>query len=154
MSIAVPKLPFNDHKHPPTRPEIDLQLGVLPAIELKRFEHKLELIEPQINWSMQWYENEAGWGYRASYRSRVVCVLHFYKGFFSVTLSVPIDETDDYLALKETTPLVRTAFEHFKLSAKMKWVTFNISRGADVDAVIAIANKKMADLRKKTRGAS
>jgi len=150
MSTLTPKLPFNEHKHPPTRPEIDQQLGMLPAIELKRFEHQLELIEENINWSLQWYENEAGWGNRASYHSRVVCVLHFYKGFFSVTLSVPAAESDDYLALKSTTPLVRTAFEHYKPSAKMKWVTFNISRREDVDAVIAIVRKKMDDLRKKT----
>jgi len=150
MSVLTPKLPFNEHKHPPTRPEIDQQLGMLPAIELKRFEHQLELIEEQINWSLQWYENEAGWGYRASYRSRVVCVLHFYKGFFSVTLSVPIAEADDYLALRSTTPLIRTAFEHYKTSDKMKWVTFNISRKEDVNAVIAIVRKKMTDLWKKT----
>lgn len=149
MNVPIARLPFNEYKHPPTRPDIDLQLGVLPSIELRRFEHQLELLEPQINWSMQWYENEAGWGHRASYKSRVVCVLHFYKGFFSVTLSVPSDEEEAYLSLRPTTPLIRTAFEHFKPSAKMKWVTFNVSRKADVSAVLAIVEKKLKDLRTK-----
>ena len=145
------KLPFNDLKHPPTRPEIDQLLGMLPAIELKRFEHQLELLEPRIGWAMHWYESEEGWGYRASYRSRVLCVLHFYKGYFSVTLSIPIAEEQDYLALRELTPHIRKAFEHFRMSEKMKWITMHISKKEDVDAVLAIVRRKMADLKRKTR---
>ncbi|PLX33631.1 MAG: hypothetical protein C0600_00100 [Ignavibacteria bacterium] len=150
MSEFTPKLPFNDAKHSPTRPEIDLLLGVVPSAELRHFEHQLELMEPLINWSMQWYENDEGWGYRASYRARVLCVLHFYKGFFSVTISIPQTEEEEYLAMKEHTNTTRTAFEYFQLSAKMKWITFNLSRRADVDAVLAITRRKFADLQKKT----
>ncbi|MBN1447877.1 MAG: DUF3788 family protein [Bacteroidetes bacterium] len=149
MENRTPKLPFNDFKHPPTRPEIDLLLGVLPAIELRRFEHQLELLEPRINWSMQWYENEEGWGYRASYHSRVVCVLHFYKGYFSVTLSIPRTEEEQYYTLRELTPHIRKAFEHYRMSEKMKWITMHLSRKEDVDAVLAILRRKLADLKKK-----
>ena len=64
------KLPFNDYQHLPTRPEIDTLLGVLPALELKRFEERLDLLEPTVSWAMHWYDSEQGWGYRASFRSR------------------------------------------------------------------------------------
>ena len=143
------KLPFNDHKHPPTRPEIDQLLGMLSAIELKRFEHQLELLEPRISWAMHWYESEEGWGYRASYRSRVLCVLHFYKGYFSVTLSIPIAEEQEYLSLRELTPHILQAFEHYTLSEKMKWITMHVSRKEDVDAALAIVRKKLNDLKRK-----
>ncbi len=144
------RLPFNDFKHPPTRPEIDQLLGILPAAELKRFEHRLELMEPRINWALQWYENETGWGYRASYRARVLCVLHFYRGFFTVTLSIPIDDEKRYRSLRELTPGLRKAFEHFTLSTKMKWVTFHVRTRAEVDALLALLLLKFEDLKRKT----
>lgn len=147
---GTPKLPFNDYKHPPTRPEIDLLLGVVPSSELRRFEHRLELMEPRINWAMHWYENETGWGYRASYRSRVLCVLHFYRGFFTVTLSVPLDREEEYLALKELTPGLRKAFDHFTLSTKMKWFTLHARAARDVEALLAMLKLKLEDLRRKT----
>jgi len=150
MLDSIPKLPFNDRKHPPTRPEIDLLLGVLPAIELKRFEHDLELIESNINWSMQWYTNEAGWGYRASYKSRVVCVLHFYKGYFTVTFSIPQAEEERYIKLRTLTPTLRRAFESYKESMKMKWITVHLHRRADVEAMRRIMEMKLEDLRKKS----
>lgn len=147
---GTPKLPFNDYKHPPTRPEIDLLLGVVPSSELRRFEHQLELMEPRVNWAMHWYENETGWGYRASYKARVLCVMHFYRGFFTVTFSIPIEQEQDYLALRELTPSLRKAFDHFTLSTKMKWFTFHVNRAKDVDALLAMLRLKYADLKKKT----
>lgn len=146
---TTPKLPFNDHKHPPTRPEIDQLLGMLPSAELKHFEQRLDLVEPHINWAMHWYESEEGWGYRASYRSRVLCVLHFYKGYFSVTLSIPIAEEQEYRSLRELTPHIRQAFEHYTLSEKMKWITMHVSRKEDVNAALSIVRKKLNDLKKK-----
>ena len=148
--LGTPKLPFNDFKHPPTRPEIDLLLGVMPSAELRRFEHQLELMEPLVNWAMHWYQNETGWGYRASYKARVLCVLHFYRGFFTVTLSIPIDDERQYHTLKELTPGLRKAFEHYTLSTKMKWITFHLRTAKDVNAILAIMRLKYADLRKKT----
>ncbi|HOJ02371.1 MAG TPA: DUF3788 family protein [Bacteroidota bacterium] len=145
-----PKLPFNDLKHPPTRPEIDLLLGVLPAIELKRFEHQLELLEPQVNWAMQWYENDAGWGYRASFKARVVCVLHFYKGYFTVTFSVPLDEEAAWRGRRENTEPILRAFEHGKLSPKTKWITVPLHLRADVEAVLPLLEMKLLDLKAKT----
>ncbi len=147
---GIPRLPFNDFKHPPTRPEIDLLLGISPSAELKRFEHQLEMMEPRVNWAMQWYENETGWGYRASFRARVLCVLHFYRGFFTVTLSIPIDEEERYRSLRELTPGLRKAFDHYTLSTKMKWINFHVRTRKDVDAILAILTLKFEDLRKKT----
>jgi len=147
---GIPRLPFNDFKHPPTRPEIDLLLGVSPSAELKRFEHQLEMMEPRVNWAMQWYENETGWGYRASYRARVLCVLHFYRGFFTVTLSIPTDDEERYQSLRELTPGLRKAFEHYTLSTKMKWINFHVRTRKEVDAMLAILTLKFEDLRKKT----
>jgi hypothetical protein len=145
-----PRLPFNDYKHPPTRPEIDQLLGVVPSSQLRRFEHQLELMEPRTNWAMHWYENETGWGYRASYKSRVLCVLHFYRGFFTVTFSIPVDQEEQYLALRELTPGLRKAFEHFTLSTKMKWFSFHLRAAKDVDAVLAMLRLKYEDLKRKT----
>ncbi|MDX9759767.1 MAG: DUF3788 family protein [Bacteroidota bacterium] len=147
---GVPKLPFNDFKHPPTRPEIDLLLGVVPSSELRRFEHQLELMEPRTNWAMHWYENETGWGYRASYKARVLCVLHFYRGFFTVTFSIPVEQEADYLAVKELTPGLRKAFDHYTLSTKMKWFTFHVSTSQDAEALLAMLRLKYADLKKRT----
>ncbi|MFA6234212.1 MAG: DUF3788 family protein [Bacteroidota bacterium] len=145
-----PRLPFNDHKHAPTRPEIDILLGVSPSAELKRFEHQLELMEPMINWAMQWYENETGWGFRASYHARVLCVLHFYRGFFTVTLSIPNVDVEQYQSLKELTPGLRKAFEYFTHSTKMKWFTFHVRTSKEVAAVLAMLKLKLEDLKKKT----
>jgi hypothetical protein len=145
-----PKLPFNDRKHPPTRPEIDIQLGVLPAIELKRFEHELELLEAGINWAMQWYASDEGWGYRASFKARVVCVLHFFKGFFTVMLSIPDEDLDAYRSLKSLTPMLLKAFEKSKPSVKTTWVTFHLHQREDVEALIPLMELKLADLRRKT----
>ncbi|MCZ7557368.1 MAG: DUF3788 domain-containing protein [Bacteroidia bacterium] len=145
-----PKLPFNDAKHPPTRPEIDILLGVLPAIELKRFEHQLELIEPGINWGMQWYATDEGWGYRGSFKARVVCVLHFYKGYFTVTLSIPDAQLEEYRSLKTLTPMLLKAFENSKPSVKTTWVTFHLHKSEDVLALVPLMEMKIADLRKKT----
>ncbi|MBE0642810.1 MAG: DUF3788 family protein [Bacteroidetes bacterium] len=147
---GIARLPFNDFKHPPTRPEIDLLLGISPSAELKRFEHQLEMMEPLVNWAMQWYENETGWGYRASYRARVLCVLHFYRGFFTVTLSIPTDEEERYRSLRELTPGLRKAFEHYTLSTKMKWINFHVRTRKEADAMLAILTLKFEDLRKKT----
>ncbi|MBR9975706.1 MAG: DUF3788 family protein [Bacteroidetes bacterium] len=147
---GTPKLPFNDYKHPPTRPEIDLQLGVVHSAELRRFEHQLELMEPMVNWAMHWYENETGWGYRASYKARVLCVLHFYRGFFTVTFSIPIDQETNYRSIRELTPSLRKAFDHFTLSTKMKWFTFHVNKAKDVDALLAMLRLKFADLKSKT----
>lgn len=147
---GTPKLPFNDFKHPPTRPEIDLLLGVVTSSGLRQFEHQLELMEPRVNWAMHWYENETGWGYRASFRARVLCVLHFYRGFFTVTFSIPVDQEAQYLALKELTPGLRKAFDHFSLSTKMKWFTFHVRTTQDVDALLAMLRLKYSDLKKKT----
>jgi hypothetical protein len=144
------RLPFNDFKHPPTRPEIDQLLGVVTSAELKRFELQLELMESRINWALQWYENETGWGYRASYRARVLCVLHFYRGFFTVTLSIPIDDEERYRSLRELTPGLRKAFEHFTLSTKMKWFIFHVRTRKEVDALLAIVLLKFEDLKRKT----
>ncbi len=145
------RLPFNDRKHPPTRPEIDILLGVSPSAELRRFEHQLELMESMINWAMQWYENDTGWGFRASFHARVLCVLHFYRGFFTVTLSIPEIDVEKYQALSELTPGLRKAFEYFTPSTKMKWITFHVRTDKEVRAVLAMLKLKLADLKKKTK---
>ena len=93
------KLPFNNFKHIPSRPEIDTVLGMLPALELKRFEEQLDLLDSTISWAFQWYENLEGWGYRASFKQRVLCILHFDRGYFSATLSIPLAMEYTYLAL-------------------------------------------------------
>jgi len=147
-----PKLPFNDHKHPPTRPEIDILLGVIPSLELKRFEHQLELLEPGINWAMQWYAGDEGWGYRGSFKARVVCVLHFYKGYFTVTLSVPDDAILEYRSLRSLTPMLQKAFENSKPSVKTTWVTFHLHKREDVEALNPLMELKLDDLRRKTSG--
>jgi hypothetical protein len=147
---GIPKLPFNDYKHPPTRPEIDLLLGIVPSAELKRFEHQLELMEERINWAMHWYENDTGWGYRASYRSRVLCVLHFYRGYFTVTLSIPVDDEHRYRSHRALTPGLRKAFDYFVPSTKMKWITFHVRAKKEVEALLALLELKLQDLRKKT----
>jgi len=123
---------------------------VLPAIELKRFEHQLELMEPGINWAMQWYDSDAGWGYRGSYKARVVCVLHFYKGYFTVTMSIPDSDIPTYTSLKTMTRMLLKAFENSKPSIKSTWVTFHLHRREDVEAMPPIMELKLLDLRRKT----
>ena len=143
------KLPFNDLKHPPTRPEIDLLLGVLPAIELKAFEHQLDLMEENLNWAMHWYDNELGWGYRGSYKSRVACVLYFYEGYFTVTLSIPIAREKEFFSLKELTSAFRQQVDRFTESPKVKWFSFLIRKRRDVTAITAIMRLKIGDIREK-----
>ncbi|MFZ1730147.1 MAG: DUF3788 family protein [Bacteroidota bacterium] len=145
-----PRNPFNNQKHAPTRPEIDILQGVAASAELRRFEHQLELMEPMINWAMQWYENETGWGFRASYRARVLCVLHFYRGFFTVTMSIPITDIERYHSLKELTPGLQKAFDYFTHSTKMKWFVFHVRTSKEVRAVLAMLQLKLEDLKKKT----
>lgn len=147
MRDDVRKLPFNDFKHPPTRPEIDLLLGVLPAIELKRFEHQLELLEPRINWAMHWYSAEEGWGYRGSYFARVACILHFYRGYFTMTISMPQDKVEEYRALKDLPQAFRNAFDYGKPSMKALWVSFLLREPGDTTAAIHLMERKLRDLK-------
>jgi hypothetical protein len=147
MRDDIRKLPFNDFKHPPTRPEIDLLLGVLPAIELKRFEHQLELLEPRINWAMHWYSADQGWGYRGSYLSRVACILHFYRGYFTMTLSIPLDRVDEFRQTKDLTSTFRNAFSYGKPSMKTLWVSFLLREPADTAAAIHLIELKLRDLK-------
>ena len=142
--------PFDNYKHSPSRPEIDTLLGVLPAIELKRFEEKLNRLEPRIQWSMHWYENGEGWGYRASYRTRVVCVIHFSKGFFTTSVSVPILREQEFHELNELTEKFRNQFQYFKMSPKVKWFTFRVKTPSDTKSLLAILRLKLQDLYGKT----
>ncbi|MBL0175165.1 MAG: DUF3788 family protein [Ignavibacteria bacterium] len=146
------KLPFNNFKHIPSRPEIDTVLGMLPALELKRFEEQLDLLDSTISWAFQWYENLEGWGYRASFKQRVLCILHFDRGYFSATLSIPLAMEYKYLALKELTPNMREHFKDYRLSQKMKWVSLHVKNRADTDSLLAIIRLKLEDLRQKTAG--
>lgn len=146
MSSEQP-IPFNDYKHLPTRSEIELHLGMLGSAELKRFEDRLESLATRIDWRMHWYETQ-GWGYRASYRSRVLCVLHFYNGFFTVTMAIPVDREEDYRSLKELTPNFIRQFGEFQLSAKTKWLTFKIRKKIDVDQMAMLIEIKIRNLKK------
>ncbi len=143
------KLPYNDYKHVPTRPEIDTLLGVLPAIELKRFEEQLDLLEPAIAWAMHWYDNEQGWGYRASFLRRVVCSLHFEKGFFTAAFSIPLAREAEFLDLKELTPEFRERFADCKMSIDAKRVSFRIRKRRETEAALAMARLKLEDIRAK-----
>ena len=144
-----PKLPFNDYKHIPSRPEIDMVHGMQEAILLRRFEELLLLLEPRINWSFQWYD-EGGWGYRASYRERVLCVVHFYRGYYSVDIGLPLEREQEFYDLKELNEKFRKQFSNFKRSPKMKWLTFNIRTKEDVEALAAMARLNLADLKQRT----
>jgi len=143
------KLPFNDRKHIPTRPEIDLLLGMLPAIELKRFEDQIILREGKINWSMFWYEYYGGWGYRASFKSHVLVVLHFYKGYFTATVSIPLASEHAYLEARELTPAFHQYFAKGKLAPKAKFVTCRIWKRKDVEALLSLMERKLQELRAK-----
>ncbi|MDH7514244.1 MAG: DUF3788 family protein [Bacteroidota bacterium] len=147
---TIHKLPFNDFKHIPTRPEIEVVLGVLPAIELRRLEEGLDLLEPSIVWAMHWYDSERGWGYRASFRERVVCILHFQKGFFTMTLSVPLAREAEFIALRELTEEFRARFSDYKRSINAKWIVFRIRKRRDTEAALALLRLKLDDLRAKT----
>jgi hypothetical protein len=140
------KIPFNDYKHIPTRSEIDLYLGMLGAVELRRLEERIELLAPRIDWKMHWYDND-GWGYRASFRSRVLCVLHFYHGYYTVTMAIPADNEDRYRSLKDLNSNFIRQFGEFKLSAKTKWLTFRIRKQVDVDQMIMLLEVKVAGLK-------
>jgi hypothetical protein len=146
------KLPFNDLKHPPSRAEIDLLLGVVPSAGLRRLEELLEIEQPGINWSMQWYENDEGWGYRASFRGRVVCVLHFLSKLFTVTLSIPEAKERQFYELRELNQQFRDAFSRYTPSPKMKWVSFAMRGPEDVPPMMAIIRLKLQDIREKTAG--
>ena len=148
------KLPFNDLKHPPTRPEIDLLIGVVASTALRRFEESLEFEQPGINWSMQWYENDEGWGYRASYRGRVVCVLHFLTKLFTVTLSIPEAKERQFYELRELKQEFRDAFSRYTSSPKMKWISFALRTSDDVGPMLAIIRLKLQDLKEKGVGRS
>lgn len=145
-----PEFAFTDFKHSPSRPQIDAALGVLPAIELKHFEEKLDLLEPRVQWAMHWYENGKGWGYRVSYRTRVVCVLHFSKGFFTAAVSIPAVREDEFVRIRELTEEFREQFKYFTLSPKVKWVTFRIKKRNDTDSLLALLQLKLMDLYTKT----
>jgi hypothetical protein len=54
-----------------------------------------------------------------------------------------------YLAMREHTDTTRAAFQHFQLSTKMKWITFNLSRKTDIDAVLAFTQRKLQDLKNR-----
>jgi len=140
------KIPFNDYKHIPTRSEIDLHLGMMGCLELKRFEERVELMAPRIDWRMHWYETE-GWGYRASFRSRVLCVLHFFDGYFTVTMAIPAADEDRYRSLKDLNPNFNRQFGEFRLSAKTKWFTFRIRKNVDVDQMIMLLEVKVGSLK-------
>lgn len=148
--IEIPKLPFNDQKHIPTRAEIDLLLGVLGSMELKRLEEVLETMERHIDWSMHWYNDMQGWSYRASFRERVICLLHFYHGFFIATVSIPLDREEEFLALKNLTDAHKRRFSEFSLSMKMKWIRFPVKKRKDVEALTAILDLKLQDVKSKT----
>lgn len=148
--VGIPKLPFNDQKHIPTRAEIDLLLGVLGSMELKRLEDVLESIERHIDWSMHWYNEAQGWAYRASFRERVLCLLHFYPDFFLATVSIPTAREEEFLALPELTEAHKRRFEDYTPSMKMKWIRFPVRKRKDVEALTAILTLKLDDLKSKT----
>ena len=141
-----PYIPFNDYKHVPTRAEIDTHLGMMGAIELMRLEERVELLAPRIDWRMHWYETK-GWGYRASFRSRVLCVLHFFHGYFTVTMAIPVEDEERYRSLKELNPNFIRQFGDFTLSAKTKWLTFRIRKKVDVDQVMLLLEVKVSSLK-------
>jgi hypothetical protein len=150
MAPRAPRLPFNDRKHIPTRPEIDLLLGSEPSAELKRLESMIEYTEQHVTWSMQWYDNENGWGYRASYKERVLCVLHFFKGYYTATISIPFRREQEFLDLKDLTPAIRKQFLFYTPSPRTKWISFAIRKKQEVDAIIAILRLKLTDIQEKT----
>lgn len=137
------KTPFNDQKHIPTRPEIDLQLGMLCALTLKNFEHRLEMLSSRVNWSFYWYSPTEGWSYRASYRRKVLCIVHFYKHSFSVTIPVPLKNEREFLGMKELTHAMRLEFERATRSPGSKWVSIRLAGKDDTAPVVAIIRKKM-----------
>lgn len=143
-------LPFNNARHQPSRPEIDTMLGILPAIELKRFEKQLDMMDSRISWAMQWYDAEQAWGYRASFRQRVLCILHFHDGFFFATLGIPLAREADFLALKELTPKMREHFAEFTLSPKVKWVKLHVRKPVDTASLLAAVRLKLEILGGKT----
>jgi len=150
MSSLDIKLPFNDRKHIPTRPEIDLLLGMLPAIELKRLEHQLDLMLLDFNWSMQWYEKHGGWGYRASYLSKVFVIIHFYKGYFTAAVPIPASAINTYCQLPGLTEEFVREFDRVKDSPGAVWVTFRAWKEEHVRALLSILRKKIGDT--KVRG--
>lgn len=140
--------PYDDYKHIPTRPEIDLLLGMRAAVELKRLEGRIELMAANVDWQMQWYSNETAWGYRASYRSRVLCVVHFLRGVFTVTVSIPIEREKAYRALKDMTPSTLANFANFRPGPKTKHVIFRVRDKQDCDGVTAVLVEKITDIRR------
>ncbi len=149
MSQQLPRNPFNDRKHIPTRPEIDLSLGVLCAIHLKDFEHRLTVITSDINWAMYWYNPTDGWVYRASYKNSVLCILHFYRRSFGVTLSIPLDKEKDFFELRELTQEMKLQFRQSTLSPGSKWISLRVSQKDDVAGVVAVVKKKISLIKTK-----
>lgn len=143
----IPKLPFNDFKHIPTRPEIDVLLGMLPSIELRHFEEHLALLEPRVDWSMHWYDNEQGWGYRGSYKERVFCILHFFKGYFTVTIPFPDAALESASALRELTDDHRVQMRKGKPSARATWVTLRVWKRLQTVSANALVERKLVALR-------
>jgi hypothetical protein len=150
MNVQISKLPFNDRKHSPSRPEIDLLVGIVPSSELKRLERQIEWMDNKISWSMEWYENAEGWGYRASYMNKVLVILHFYKGFFSASMSIPLKKEAGFIALKEVTAAHLRQFENCVLSPQAKWVTLRIQKREDMNSLLALLQHKLEDIKLKS----
>lgn len=147
FDVTISKTPFNDKKHIPTRAEIELELGVIGAINLKEFEHKLDLLSSVITWSMYWFGVSEGWSSRASCYSSVLCILHFYKKHFIATVSIPLVHEEEFRNLKNLTDTHRKRFDHFTLSPGSKWVSFRVGRKEDIESLLAVMKKKISLLR-------
>lgn len=149
MSETTPKFPFNDYKHIPSRAEIDRILGPETAGLLKRFEEKLGMKTRAVSWEMHWSGDEQGWGYRGTYKNKVLCVLHFYRGFFSFTVSIPETKEAEYKALKELKEKHLNRFAHYKQSPHVKWITIHVHTRVDVEAIGALVYKKFDEIKEK-----
>jgi hypothetical protein len=139
--------PFNDQRHIPTRPEIDLLLGMTSALELRRLEERIDMLTANVDWQMHWYSNESAWGYRASYQSRVLCVVHFSRGAFVVIVSIPAEREKAYRGLKDMTPSTLANFANFRPGMKAKQVSFRVRDKEDCDGVTAVLAEKIRDIR-------
>lgn len=147
------KTPFNDRKHIPTRAEIELALGVLGAIYLKELEHKLDLQSRGINWSMYWHAANEGWSSRASYNEKVLCVVHFYKKFFIVSIPIPLASEEEFRTVKQLTPVHLKRFDEFTSSPGTKWITLRVGRKEDLDSLLSVLKKKINLLKLKEESA-
>jgi hypothetical protein len=139
--------PCSDPRHIPTRVEIDLELGQMVLAELKRLEERIEDLVANVDWQMHWYAQEGQWGYRASYKSRVLCVLHFYDDSFTVTVAIPPDSEAAYRGIKELPVSFVHQFAHFRSSKNAKWFTFRIRKKTEVDGITEILRMKIGEMR-------